>query len=99
MKIPSLKLLLNSTKITLFRFTIAILSSIIGAVVMIYIVGKPFENNFNVQHLYNIVMTCTIGISFILSLVFISERIKASKIVFWFIQLAGIILMIIYYFT
>jgi len=99
MKIPSLKLLVNKAKITFFRFTIVILASIIGAVVMIYLVGKPFEVSLNNQPLYNIVMTCTIGISFILSLVFIGERLKSSRLVFWIIQFAGIVLLFVYYFT
>ena len=99
MKIPSLKLLVNNAKITLLRFTLVILASIVSAVVMIYIIGRPFDANPNYQYLYNIVMTCTLGISFILSLVFISERLKTSKSVNLVFQLSGIILLIIYYFT
>ena len=96
MKIPSLKLLVNNAKITLFRFTLVILASIIGALVMIYLVGRPFNVSLDNQPLYNIVMTCTIGISFMLSLVFIGERLKTSKLAFWIIQFASIVLLFIY---
>ena len=99
MKIPSLKLLIDSAETILFRFLLVILFSFLGAVTMIYIIGIPFKADLNNQYLYNIVMVCTLGISFTLSLVFISERLNVSKIVFAMVQAGGIILLIFYYFT
>lgn len=99
MKIPSLKALFEGAKETLFRFPFVILASVIGAGFMIYLLDLPFVRQESQKYLYNVVMVCSLGISFLLSLVFICERIKATKILTLIIQLIGIILLIAYYFT
>jgi hypothetical protein len=99
MKIPSLKALFEGTKETLLRFPFLILSSVIGAGFMIYIIGQPFERQDFVKHLYNVVIVCSLGISLLLSLVFIGERMKVSKLINLVLQLVGIVLLVLYYFT
>ncbi|MBI5402818.1 MAG: DUF4153 domain-containing protein [Ignavibacteriae bacterium] len=99
MKIPSLKALLESTKQTLLRFPFVILVSLIGSAFMIYLMGQPFDRREETEHLYKIVMVCSLGISFLLSLKFITERIKVSNAVSLFVQATGIVMLVLYYFT
>ncbi|MCX6164833.1 MAG: hypothetical protein NTU73_08260 [Ignavibacteriae bacterium] len=99
MKIPSLKVLFEGAKETLLRFPFVILASVIGAGFMIYVLDQPFDRQDAYKHLYNVVISCSLGISFLLALKFICERIKSSKTVTVVIQIIGAILLIAYYFT
>lgn len=99
MKIPSLKVLFEGAKETLLRFPFVILTSIIGAVYMIYILDIEFARQENIKYLYNVVMVCSLGISFLLSLVFICERMGVSKKISYLVQLSGMVLLILYYLT
>jgi hypothetical protein len=99
MKIPSLKVLFEGAKETVFRFPFVILASVIGAGFMIYLLDVPFERQDAYKHLYNVVMVCSLGISFLLSLVFICERIKTSKAISIIVQIIGVILLVAYYFS
>jgi len=97
MKIPSLKVLLESTRQTLYRFPFVILISLIGSGFMVYLMGLPFNRREGTEHLYNIVMVCSLGISFLLSLKFISERLKLSNAITQAVQAGGIVLLALYY--
>jgi len=99
MKIPSLKVLFESAKQTLIRFPFVILVSLVGTAFMIYLMGLPFNRREDTEHLYKIVMVCSLGISFLISLKFISERIKLSNAVSLFVQAAGLLMLVLYYFT
>jgi hypothetical protein len=99
MKIPSLKVLFESTKETFLRFPFVILVSLVGSAFMIYLIGQPYDRREDVHHLYNVVIACSLGISFLLSLKFICERIKTSRIITFVIQAAGLVLLIAYYFS
>lgn len=99
MKIPSLKVLFESAKQTLLRFPFVMLVSLIGAALMIYIIGRPYEMREAAKPLYNIVMVCSLGISFLISLKFICERAKASSAVSLAVQAAGLAVLIVYYFS
>lgn len=99
MKIPSLKVLFEGAKETLFRFPFVILVSVIGAGFMIYIIDQPFDKQESIKHLYNVVMVCSLGISFLLSLVFMFERVKVPTFVSIIIQLTGLVILTAYYFT
>jgi hypothetical protein len=97
MKIPSLKVLFEGAKETLLRFPFVILTSVVGTGFMIHLLGIEFDRQEASKYLYNVVMVCSLGISFLLSLVFICERIKASKTVTYIVQIIGLILLIAYY--
>ncbi len=99
MKIPSVRLLLEGAKETFLRFPFVIIASAVGAGFMIYILDLPFERQDANQYLYNAVMACSLGIPFLLSLVFVSERIKSSKAIVYAVQIVGIILLTAYYFS
>ncbi len=99
MKIPSLKVLFESTKETFLRFPFVILTSVIGAGFMIYIIDTPFERQESVRYLYNVVIACSLGISFLLALKFICERVKTSKTVTLVTQITGLVLLVAYYFS
>lgn len=99
MKIPSLKVLFVNAKETLLRFPFVILASVVGAGFMIYLLDLPFDRQDAYKQLYNVVMVCSIGIPFFLSLVFICERIKTSKMLFVIVQLIGVVLLVFYYFS
>lgn len=99
MKIPSVRLLFEGAKETFLRFPFVIIASAIGAGFMIYILDLPFDRQDENQHLYNAVMACSLGIPFLLSLVFVSERIKSTKAVVYAVQITGVILLVAYYFS
>ena len=99
MKIPSLKNLFESSKETFLRFPFVILTSVVGSGFMIYIIGSPFERQDSVRYLYNVVIACSLGISFLLALKFICERVKTSKAVTLVTQITGILLLAAYYFS
>lgn len=99
MKIPSLKVLLESTKQTFLRFPFVILISLVGSAFMMYLIGQPYDRRESVHHLYNVVIACSLGISFLLALKFICERVKTSKITANVIQIIGVILLVSYYFS
>ena len=86
MKLPSLKSLWENAKATLLRFPFVLLASFFGAVVMIYILDLDFRAEKDNQYLWNIAMTCSLGISFLLSLTLISERMKLNKKIIYLIQ-------------
>jgi hypothetical protein len=99
MKIPSLKVLFENAKETLLRFPFVILSSVIGTGFIIYLLDLPFDRQDAFRYLYNVVMVCSLGIPFLLSLVFICERIKTTKVVSFLVQLFGMILLLAYYYS
>lgn len=99
MKIPSLKVLFEGAKETFLRYPFVILVSAIGAAFMMYIVDQPFERQEYVKQLYNVVISCSVGISFLLALVFITERAGTSKAISVVIQLIGIVILTAYYFS
>ncbi|MBS1493139.1 MAG: DUF4153 domain-containing protein [Bacteroidetes bacterium] len=99
MKIPSLTLLYEDAMETLQRFPFVILVSILGSILMMYLIEIEAEPGRDYQRLYNVVMCCGLGISFLLSLTLRNEVFKLPTGKNYLIQGAGIILLAVYYFT
>lgn len=99
MHLPSFNNLISGAKHTFYRFPFVILTSLTGAVIMAYIINLPYPESLNVRYLYNIVMACSLGIPFLISLSFITERLKSSRFTSLLIQTTGLILLVTYYFS
>ncbi len=99
MKIPSVSKLYQDASETFKRFPFVILSSMLGAFLMIYLVEIEAEPGRDYQLLYNAVMCCGLGISFLLSLTLRNEVFKLDKTKNFLIQSAGVVFLAVYYFT
>lgn len=97
MKIPSLAKLYEDAMETFRRFPFVILSSIIGSFIMIYAIEMDAESQNDYQHLYNAVMCCGLGISFLLSLTLRNEVFKLQPVKSYIIQGGAAIFLIAYY--
>jgi hypothetical protein len=98
MKIPSVSKLYQDAFETFKRFPFVILASILGAVLMIYLIEVDAEPSEDYQYLYNAVMCCMLGISFLLSLTLRNEVFKLDRQKNYLIQGIGVIFLVAYYF-
>jgi hypothetical protein len=99
MKLPSIKIIFEGIRKTVVRFPLAAHSSFIGTVSMIKIIGLETTSIQPIQHLYNLVMVCTLGIPFLMSLSLISERFSLNKKINYLIQAISTIILILYYYS
>lgn len=99
MKLPSLSKILDSARDTLQRFPIVLISSALGSVLMIWILGMEKYGSEIPHELYNGVMTASLGIPLLLSIALISESHLKSKMSSVAAQAAGAVLLIIYFFS
>jgi hypothetical protein len=97
MKIPSLTKLYEEAQETLRRFPFVIMLSVLGSFFMIYLIEIEAEPGRDYQHLYNAVMCCGLGISFLLSITLRNEVFKLEPVKNYLIQGAGIVFLIAYY--
>lgn len=100
MKLPSLTNLLNQAKETFARFPLAIISSILGAFVMIRILGFSPDYYKEQSHFwYNLAMTFSLALPlFIATSLFV--ELKEMKSVYKYIfQLIPIGILLLFYFT
>ncbi len=97
MKIPSLTKLYEEAMETLQRFPFVILASMLGAFIMIYVIDIEAGSK-DYQFLYNTVMCCGLGISFLLSLTMRNEIFKLEPIKNYITQGIGVLFLIAYYF-
>ena len=98
MKIPSIHKLYEEAKETFLRFPFVILSSVLGALLMIFIIEIEAEAHKDYKFIYNMVMCCGMGISFLLSLTLRNEVFKLEKKKNLLIQVTGVVFLIAYYF-
>ena len=98
MKIPSIHKLYEEAKETFLRFPFVILSSILGAFLMIFIIEIEAEAHKDYKFIYNMVMCCGMGISFLLSLTLRNEVFKLEKKKNLLVQVTGVVFLIAYYF-
>jgi len=100
MKLPSLSILVEDAKKTFLRFPFVILIAILGSAAMIRIVGLSSYNTKEYLHFwYNLAMTASLGIPLLFSLAIFSESRKHKKLIQLIIQITGIILLTVYFFT
>jgi hypothetical protein len=100
MKLPSLTNLVQQAKLTFLRFPFVILCSILGAFVMMRVVGFSREYaDLHAQTMYNIVMTCSLGLPLFLSFALYSESRNFTRIKGYLLQIVPLILLILFYFS
>lgn len=97
MKLPSLENLYNEASVTLKRFPFVLLSSFLGAGIMIYLIGLDYMEEENYKHLYSAVMACALGIPLFLSLTLHGEINRWGKPAIYAVQGIFLIVLIGYY--
>ncbi len=99
MKLPSFTALINNISSTCKRFSFAIIAAIIGTVFNILLAHLPF-NQTNSHHWYwNVVMSCYLGMLLLIALRVLAERKAFNYNIKFLLQLLGIALAILYYFS
>lgn len=98
MKIPSLSKLFKEASATFKRFPFVIIVSMLGAAFMIYAIQVEPKEQKDYQFLYNAVMCCFLGISFLLSLTLRNEMFKLERSKNYLAQSIGLLLLAAYYF-
>ena len=99
MKLPSLSLLLKNLLNTLKRFPFAIIAAIIGTLVIILQNHRDYVYNETHHWYLKIAMMCYIGMLFQIAIVSFSERKFFSFNLKRILQIIGVLLVIIYYFS
>jgi hypothetical protein len=96
MKLPSLQNLYQGALCALFRFPFALISSILGVVIAIYM--AEHKAHFE-EHLFQMVLVCAFGIPLFFSTVLFCERSRAKQSTLFLLQIIGAVLLIAYYFS
>jgi hypothetical protein len=100
MKLPSITNLVQQAKITFLRFPFVILCSVIGAFVMMRVVGYSREYaELHAQTMYNIVMTCSLGLPLFLSFALYAESKGFERIKGYLLQIIPLALLVLFYFS
>jgi len=100
MKLPSLTNLVQQAKITFMRFPFVILSSILGAFVMMRVIGfSPEYLKEYGQFWYNAAMTCSLGLPLFLSFALYSESRGHSRSKGYLFQVIPLVILLLFYFT
>jgi hypothetical protein len=100
MKLPSITNLINQAKETFARFPLAILSSILGAFVMIRIIG--FSPDYYKEHShfwYNLAMTFSLGLPLFIATSLFTESKTMKSVSKYIFQLISIGILLLFYFT
>ncbi|GAA0891305.1 DUF4153 domain-containing protein [Fulvivirga kasyanovii] len=97
-KIPNLRETLMLTAKTVARFPLATLCGIVGTIAMCYYVEVDYQNDDLQKKLMKIVMVSGLGISFFTALQLFGEHLK-SRALHYAIQLLGLVLLLLYYFS
>ncbi|MCH9029289.1 MAG: DUF4153 domain-containing protein, partial [Bacteroidetes bacterium] len=99
MQLPSVSLLLKSAISTLLRFPFVLASAIIGTTAAIWQIELPYDQRDQYEFLTNIIMACSLGLTLFLSAKLYSERKQFSLPVTMVIQVFGVILLALYYYS
>ncbi|MFZ4589930.1 MAG: DUF4153 domain-containing protein [Ignavibacteria bacterium] len=100
MKLPSITNLVQQAKLTFLRFPFVILCSILGAFIMMRVVGFSHDYaELHAQTMYNIVMTCSLGLPLFLSFALYSESRNFTRIKGYLLQLVPLVLLVLFYFS
>src|SRR5665647_3558162 len=99
MKLPSLESLFTNATITFKRFPLAIISAIVGAFYCISISHLPYDLMNSHYYYWNIVMSCYIGMLLFVGISIYCNRRKLKSKANALVQIAGIAIIIVYYFS
>jgi len=100
MKLPSLTNLVQQAKQTFLRFPFVILASILGAFVMMRVIGFSHEYaELHSQTMYNIVMTCSLALPLFLSFALYAESRGFNRVKGYLMQIVPLVLLVLFYFS
>ncbi|HEY8657466.1 MAG TPA: DUF4153 domain-containing protein [Hanamia sp.] len=99
MKLPSLESLFTNATITFKRFPLAIISAIVGAFYCISISHLPYDLMNSHYYYWNIVMSCYLGMLLFVGISIYCNRRKLKSKANALVQIAGIAIIIMYYFS
>lgn len=100
MKLPSITNLFQQAKLTFLRFPFVILTSMLGAFVMMRVIGFSFEySKDHAQVYYNIAMACSLGLPLFIAFALFSESKGHSRIKGYVVQVIPLLLLLLFYFT
>jgi hypothetical protein len=99
MKIISLKVLFQQSWNTFIRFPLAILLSIAGSAVSIYLTHFSHLQLQSLDKLFSIILTCALGIPLSISIVLYFERKRTKILNHYLFQLIGLLILSGYYFA
>lgn len=99
MKFPSIKTLLQNIADSFLRFPLAILISIFGTSVAVYLIDHNFTIAFNQDFYLKLLMTSVLGLSLFIFLNLISEKQGKGKQLSLMSNILGILILVGYYFS
>lgn len=99
MKLPSISNLYNEAVKTFKRFPFVILDAVLLTIIMIWFADLGSEQSITYFRLINGAMAASIGIPFLFALAIFSESYNHSGKIKIFIQIAGMILLAVFYFS
>lgn len=99
MKLPSISNLYNESVKTFKRFPVVILTAVLLTVIIIWFAELNSEQNITYFRLMNGANAASIGIPFLFAIAVFSESYNNSKKISYLFQIAGIILLAVFYFT
>ena len=94
MRFPRIPQLTRQAKITLTRFPLILLAAIIAGIISVYL-AEPGKSHPG--YLKNLLATVTLGIPFLLSIKFWSERNELVGWKGWLFQIVGLLILTIYF--
>ena len=99
MKLPSLSNLYNESIKTFRRFPFVILNAVLLTIIMVWFADLDSELNITYFRLMNGAMAASIGIPLLFALAIFSESYNHSHRISYLVQSAGIILLVLFYFS
>jgi len=96
-KFPSYDLIINNCRETIARFPFAVLCSFVGSAIALYLVEH--DTKAEEHFLSRVTIVLALGFIMFIALKLFSEVQKLSKTSSLLIQLGGILLLVLYYFT
>lgn len=100
MKLPSLTNLINQAKETFIRFPLAIISSLLGALVMIKIIGfSPDYYKENAQFWYNLAMTFSLALPLFIAISLFTEAKEFGMVKKYLFKFLAVGFLFLFYFS
>ncbi len=99
MRLPSLNSLFTKGAATFKRFPLAIIAAIAGSLYSILLERLPYSLTDSHYYYRNIIMSCYLGMLLFIAIRIYSERKRVHNTVALLLQLAGIVIIIAYYFS
>lgn len=99
MKLPSLDSLVTRAAATFKRFPLAVTAAIAGSVCWIFLTRLPYDSIASHYYYWNIIMSCYLGMLLFIANSIYGEAYRVRRPVVILTGLAGIAVIVIYYFS